>query len=131
MAYTMNDNFVLGRTVEDQIRVGRSDHTPHARSARHLADLGMPQDQVDNGANAFVNPARALRGMPGDVIKHSVEIGKRIPRVSKPHRPCLDQTARTSSSVANSPRAAAASDRANAASSSGVNWTIACSSPVN
>jgi hypothetical protein len=48
MACAMNDNFVRGRAVEDQKRVRGSDHTPHARSTRHLADLGMPQDQVDN-----------------------------------------------------------------------------------
>jgi len=67
----------------------------------------------------LLNAACALRGMLDDMIEYAVKIGERLPRIAQPHRPCFDQTARTSASVANSSRSAAASERASAASSSG------------
>ncbi|MGC1891452.1 MAG: hypothetical protein WA709_36155, partial [Stellaceae bacterium] len=58
--------------------------------------------------------------MDGDVIEDRAKIGKGRKSVAKPHRPCLAHTVRTCSSVANSPRAAAAFEAVMAASSSGV-----------
>jgi|SRR6516162_5479932 hypothetical protein len=61
--------------------------------------------------------------MDGDVVEDRAQIGKGREGIAKPHRPCLDQTARTCSSVANSPRAAAAFEALIAACSSGVSGT--------
>ena len=66
--------------------------------------------------------------MGGDVIEDRAKIGKCRKGVTKPHRPCLAHTARTCSSVANSPRAAAAFDAATAACSSAVSGTAGSSS---
>jgi hypothetical protein len=57
--------------------------------------------------------------MDGDVIEDRTKIGKGRKSVAKPHRPCLAHTVRTSSSVANSPRAAVAFEAVMAACSSG------------
>ena len=57
--------------------------------------------------------------MDGDVIEDRAKIGKGRKSVAKPHRPCLAHTARTCSSVANSPRAAATFEAVMAACSSG------------
>jgi len=61
----------------------------------------------------------------GNVIENLIEVGEGREGVTKSHRPCLAHVARTCSSVANSPRAAAAFDRAMAARSSaesGTGW---------
>jgi hypothetical protein len=58
--------------------------------------------------------------MGGDVIEDRTEVDERRAGVAKPHSQYLTQTARTSSSVANSPRAAAAFGAVIAACSSAV-----------
>ncbi|HZU91295.1 MAG TPA: hypothetical protein VE993_18730 [Stellaceae bacterium] len=88
----------------------------------------MLQQKIDEGLKAGLNPARTLRRMGRDVIKDGAEVGQRRTGVAKPHGPCLVHTARTCSSVANSPRAAAAFEVARAACSSGVSSTGGSSS---
>lgn len=72
---------------------------------------------------------RAFRGMGGDVVEDCIEVGEGGKRVAKLHKPCSAQVARTCSSVANSPHAAAAFEAAMAARSSDESATgAACSS---
>ncbi len=66
------------------------------------ADLGMKQQKVDDRLNSGLNAARPTWRMSGDVVKDRAEIGERGKRVAEFHNPCLAQTARTCSSVANS-----------------------------
>jgi hypothetical protein len=82
MAHTVNHNLVLGCPVENQVWIGRSDHSPHTPAARHLTDLRMVQKQVDDCLNAFMNAARALRGMLGDMIEYAFEVGECFPRIA-------------------------------------------------
>ena len=57
----------------------------------------------------------------GDVVEDLIQVRERRQGVAQLHRLCLAQTARTCSSLANSPRAAAAFERSIAARSSAVN----------
>src|SRR6202035_6066675 len=87
----------------------------HTDRQQWLADL--------EGVDAGLNPPRALWRVGGDVIEDRAKVGKSRKGVAKLHRPCLAHTARTCSSVANSPRAAAAFEAAIAVCSSGVSGT--------
>src|SRR5947209_17271197 len=71
------------------------------------------------------------RGTLNDIIQNRRKILKCGKGVSEPHSPCFAQTARTCSSVANSPRSACARDSSNEASSSELNGCVRSSSPAN
>ncbi len=58
-----------------------------------------------------------------ETIENLGKIAERRESIPNFHRPCFDQTARTCSSVANSPRAAAVFERAIAVRSSSVKAT--------
>jgi hypothetical protein len=64
----------------------------------------MQQEQISEGFDAGLNPPGTLWRMGGDVIEDRPELTKSRKGVAEPHRPCLAHTARTSSSLANSPR---------------------------
>ena len=71
-------------------------------------DMWMTCEKLDNALYARLDAIGALRRMLGNVVEDQAEIGKCRGRVANLHRPCLAQMERTCSSVANSPRAAAA-----------------------
>src|SRR5713226_7731326 len=129
MPHGMNDDLGLRGLVENQIGVRRRRHPADGRIVRAAAHVRMLQQKVGEGPNAGLNAPRALRRMGGDVIEDRAKVGKGRKGIAKPHRPCLAHTARTCSSVANSPRAAAAFEAVIAACSSGVSGTGGSSSP--
>src|SRR5438552_6515589 len=114
-----------------------SDH-PHGRVGVTGAveiDVNDPQNEQSNkcGGNGFHKLLtmrirqvfRKCQALPPEVRQHQgAGVGRTVPErptcVANLHSPCFAQTARTSSSVANSPRAASASESFMSASSSGV-----------
>src|ERR1700722_20326104 len=112
MTHGVNDDFSFARFVENDIWVGRRCKTANSRVVRADANLRMQQQKIDNGLDTDLHVSGALRRMSCNVAEDCNEIGKSRTGVTKFHRPCLAQVERTSSSVANSPRAAAALDAA-------------------
>src|ERR1700733_15534071 len=107
-----DDNLVSRRLVEDQVWEWRHSHASDGRIIGRRPHHRMPQEQVYDRLNAGLHPVRSLWRASRDIGQDSIEIGKRGRSVAEPHSPYLDQTARTCSSVANSPRAVSAFDRA-------------------
>ena len=103
------------RAAIADVRIGRGRHAPNSRIVGRRT---IPQEQIGDGANSGVDALGPLRRAIGDEIQNRSEVGKGRKRITLPHRPCLAQTARTCSSVANSPRSAAALGRAMASRSS-------------
>src|SRR5215469_17363179 len=128
MANAVDNDLGLRSFVKEQIGVRRHGHPTNGRIARTAANMRMQQKEVGQHLDARLNLTRASWRMGSDVIEDRAKIGKGRKGVSKPHRPCLDQTARTCSSVANSPRAAARFETAIASCSSGVSGTGGSSS---
>src|SRR5262245_2921395 len=128
MTDRMDDDFVSGHLVEHQVWIRRSVDPADGWIVRLQSDARVRRQQVENSLNASMDTRRTLRRMDSDVIENGGQIGKSRTRIAQPHRPCLAHTARTSSSVANSPRAASALDLAIAARSSGVSGTGGASS---
>src|SRR5208283_790483 len=79
----------------------------------------MKQQKLDSDLNAGVNTSGTLRRLGADVVEDQAEGGDGPTGVAEFHKACFAHTARTWSSVANSPRAAAACEVAIAARSSG------------
>src|SRR5262245_44616847 len=104
----VDDDFVFADLVEDEIGIRCRRQTSNGRIISPDSDKGMSQEKIDNGLNARLNTFCALRGLSGDIVEDRAEIGQRRNGVAKLHRPCFAQADRTCSSVANSPRAAAA-----------------------
>ncbi len=75
MAYAMNDNFVIGHLVKNQVRIGRSDHAPQTALARKLPGMGVPQQEIDNDPNTRLHTAGALRRSRLDISQHLIEFG--------------------------------------------------------
>jgi hypothetical protein len=86
---------------------GDSQYAFHGRDALSTAT-------IEGTSASFKRLRRARR-----VVEDHAEVGKGRKGVAKPHRPCLAHTARTCSSVANSPRAAAAFEAAIAGATCG------------
>jgi hypothetical protein len=112
MANGMNDNLGFGNFVENQIRLGRCTQTTNNRIVRPNTDVRMSQQKIDDALQASLNTLRPSWRMCGNIVEDRVEFGKRRKGIAELHSPCLAQTARTCSSVANSPRLAAAFDAA-------------------
>ncbi len=55
----MDDDFVIGRRVEDQVGVGVSDHAAKAARTRELAGPRMRRDEVDDRLNARLDATTA------------------------------------------------------------------------
>jgi hypothetical protein len=126
-----------GRFAKGSSGNPRGIHNPRRRvpdlaarplSAPALSDLIDRKPQLLPPLAEQLLPPHAPRRMDGDVIEDRAKIGKGRKSVAKPHRPCLAHTVRTCSSVANSPRAAAAFEAVMAACSSGVSETGGSSS---
>src|SRR5262245_31422173 len=116
----MNNDLGLRGLIENEIGVGRRRYPADGRIVRAATDMRMPQQKVGEDLNAGLDSPRALGRMGGDVVENCAEVGEGWKGVAKPHRPCLAHTARTCSSVANSPRAAATFETSIALCSSGV-----------
>ena len=91
----------------------------------------MPRQEIDDGLNARLRAAAALRRMSLDIAQNLIEFGGGAKGIAKLYSPCFVQMARICSSVANSPRSACARDSSNEASSSAVSWSGGWSSPAN
>jgi len=94
------------------------------------ADVWMMRQEINEPPQPHLHTFGASRRLRGDVVKHAFEIVESVMCITKPHKPCFAHTRRTSASVANSRRAAAASERASTSSSSGVSMTGFPSSPA-
>jgi hypothetical protein len=114
----MNDDLSLGRLVEDKIWIRLCRNPPNGGSSVIAPASGLLNSRSVT-ARIRLWMRGSLRGMIGDVVQNRFKVGKSRKRIPQPHRPCLVQTARTCSSVANSPRSAAALERAIASRSSG------------
>jgi hypothetical protein len=119
----MNDDFSVSRFVEDEIGIRPRRHSPNRGVVGHSASLRIPQQQIGHSANSNLDTRSALRGTINDVIQNRFKVSKGRKRIAQLHRPCLAHTARTCSSVANSPRSAAALERATTSRSSGERMT--------
>src|ERR1700761_1934327 len=104
----MDDQLDVGCLVENHVWIRQGRHPPNGQVIRQRADVGMCQKQLDYDLNTRLNTPRALRRKSRDIVENRVEIGEGRKSIAKLHKPCLAQIARTCSSVANSPRAAAA-----------------------
>ena len=118
MPNCMNDDFLVGDLVKDQEWIGRCRQTANSRIIGPGTNFRMVEKQPDEFLDASLHAVRALRRRSGNVVENRLEIGKSWECVAEPHRPCLAQTARTCSSVANSPREAASFEAAMAERSS-------------
>ncbi len=123
MAHGMNDDFSVSRFAKDKIWIWLGRDAPNGGVVGHRASQRITQQQICDSANSVMNARGSLWGMIDDVIQNRCKVSKSRKRVAQPHRLCLAQTARTCSSVANSPRSAAALERAIASRSSGERTT--------
>jgi len=121
--HTVNDDFITGHFVEDQVWIRASDEAAQALAAGSGAQVGVVKREVDEPLNAGLHLARAVGRLRLDIGEHLAKIGYGVRRVTEFQSPYFAQTARTSLSVANSRRSACASDSRNEASSSGVSST--------
>src|SRR5271166_3454831 len=106
------DDFVGGRFIEHEMWVRGDDQTPGPRIVRLRPNERVARQEADGRPDFRLNALRAARVAMCSVLEDRLEIGERRTRIANPHRPCLAQAARTSSSLANSARFAAAFDRA-------------------
>jgi hypothetical protein len=53
MAHAVNYNLVLGRVVEDKVRIGRDDYAPETVFARKLTGARVLQQKIDRELNAY------------------------------------------------------------------------------
>src|SRR5262249_5185180 len=111
---------VLRGFVEDEVGIRRSCQATDGWITGPTTDIGVCQEQVDDVLNSPLNALSALRRGCSNMLEDGGQIGKCPTGVTEPHGTCFAQPARTSSSVANSPRAASSLDAAIAARSSSV-----------
>src|SRR5579872_1684638 len=116
----MDNNFRLNRLIEDDVRIRRGDQAANGRVFSRRSHMRVERQKSDSGFDPGLDSPSALGRMRRDVIEDRFEIGKRRQRVADSQSPYLRQIAAICSSVANSPRAAAALDAAMAARSSEV-----------
>jgi hypothetical protein len=67
MTHPMDDNFVIDRGIEDEVRVGMNDDPPKAAHARKLTGLRMGRDEVGDRLNPRLDPTGAARRTVLDV----------------------------------------------------------------
>src|SRR5262252_10457056 len=132
VAHGVNNDLVVGSLVEDKVWIRRCRHTPNGGVVGRHASQRILQEQIGDGTNSGMDELGALRRALSDIIQNRCEVGKGGKRITQPHRPCLAQTARTCSSLANSPLPAAALERAMARRSSDERETgVARSEPAS
>jgi hypothetical protein len=122
---------VGGRFVKNQVRIRVGDQTANPLLARTCSGVGVLKRQINKLVNAGLYLARALLGSLVEALDNASKIDRRLPRVTKSQSRHFAQMVRISSSVANLPRSASASDASRSAASSGVSSTTGSSSPVN
>ena len=111
MAHRVNDDFVFANFIKNKIGIRQNSYPPDDRIIRSYSREQVTQQQFDNGTDASLN-ARYSLGCPfGYVIENDFKIGQRRSRIAQPHTPCFNHTARTSSSLAIAPAAAADLER--------------------
>ncbi len=102
--------------------IGQGNDPPDLRTGSDTSREGMIDENVHDRAQPVTNVLGTLRVMLRDVLENRFELARCRPGETQPHAPYFAQIASTSSSLAKSPRAMAASDSVSSASSSGVNW---------
>jgi hypothetical protein len=65
----MDDDFGLGRLIENEIGIRRRRHSADGRIVRAGADIRMRQQKIDDELNARLNVPGALRRMSRDVVE--------------------------------------------------------------
>ena len=95
MANRMDDDLVTDDLVENEIGVGWRRYAADTRIGGRCTDVGILQQQVDDGVDAMLHVARASWRLGDDIIEDLIEIGERGKCVAQPHKPCLAQTSRT------------------------------------
>lgn len=86
MADAVYDDGVIGRLIEDQIRVRRDNHAPQARVAGQLAGVWMAQQQIGDYLNASLYMLGTLWRSRTDVIEHRLEFSRAAQGVAQLHR---------------------------------------------
>ena len=68
MAHAVNYNLVLGRVVEDKVRIGRDDYAPETVFARKLTGARVLQQKIDGELSAYRHVTGTLRRSRLDVV---------------------------------------------------------------
>lgn len=116
-----DDDLIRRDAIRDRVGVWAYLETSDTGPGRHGACKGMSQEKIHGRLKPPLYLACALRVLLVKVGQSLAELRGRRLGEAQPHRPYFAQIARTSDSVAKSPRAAAASDSSSSAASSGVN----------
>ena len=75
MPHTVNDDFITGHFVEDQVWIRASDETAQALAAGSGTHVGVVKREVDEPLNAGVHLARAFGRLLLDISEHLAKIG--------------------------------------------------------
>jgi hypothetical protein len=62
VAYRVNDDFSVGRLVEDEIWIWRRRHAPNSWVIGHRASQRIPEQQIGDSANSGMDADGSLRG---------------------------------------------------------------------
>lgn len=120
MPDSVDDNTSRVGPVENHIRIGPCYRPADPILASKASRIRVVCEQVNHGPEPPLDVVRALRRTSIKVVEDFRKLPQRPTCVTDLHSPCFAQTARTSSSVANSPFAASASEASRSAASSGV-----------
>jgi hypothetical protein len=96
----MNDDFIIAHLLEDQVWIRASDETAQAPAAG--AQVGVVKREGDEPLNTGLHFVCAVGRLRLDISEHLSKIGYSVRGVTEFQSPYFAQTARTSSSVANS-----------------------------
>lgn len=117
MADTNDDHLGVGDAVEDQVRDRAAPRCAAVSDDSCAGRCGDIRQEIDGLQNARLDTQRSLGGPVRDSVGDAGEFGHRLRGIAQSQRPCFAQTARTCSSVANSPRSTCSRDLASDASS--------------
>ena len=106
--------------VENHVGIGSYYDTADLAFAGGAPSIWVIVQQLDDRLQPLSDVLRTLRRLGFNVVEDIRQLPERPACVTDAHSPCFAQTARTSSSVANSPRSASASEASMSAASSGV-----------
>ncbi len=120
MPHADYNDFLIRHFVEDEIGVGRRCDASQVTIGCPSPAVRLLDQKVEDHLNTPLYASRALGRLFIYVGENADEFGGCSWCVAKPHSPHFAQMARTSSSLANSRRAACASDSDRDASSSAV-----------
>src|SRR3984893_664313 len=120
MANAVNDDPGRVRPIEDYIWVRIYHKTQQIALVRGPSAGGVVCEQINHALQPSLDALGATRRPGFNVVQNLGHLPERPACVADFHSPCFAHIARTSSSVANSPRSASASEASMSAASSGV-----------